>query len=49
MPTMKHWYPEYGHPKGLSATPWFSIQGNEVYPAYGHPDGQSATPWYRIH
>ena len=41
-------YPDYGHPDGMGASPWFRISGSNVYPDYGHPDGMGASPWYRI-
>ena len=44
----KYLYPDYGHPDGIDARPWFSIRGDSVYPDYGHPDGTDARPWFRI-
>ena len=41
-------YPDFGHPEGIGAKPWFTIRDDELYPAFGHPDGIGAQPWFRI-
>jgi len=41
-------YPDFGHPEGIGAKPWFTIRDDELYPAFGHPDGIGAQPRYRI-
>ena len=45
---MKKAYPDFGHPDGISGTPWYRIRDDRLYPDFGHPDGISGTPWYRI-
>jgi hypothetical protein len=41
-------YPDFGHPEGGGARPWFSIQGNQLYPDFGHPEGRGARPWFSL-
>ena len=41
-------YPDFGHPKGLQAAPWYDIRGEKLYPDFGHPDGIGAAPWFSI-
>jgi hypothetical protein len=41
-------YPDFGHPGGIDARPWFSIRENKLYPDFGHPDGIGARPWFSI-
>ena len=36
---MSKLYPDFGHPKGIGARPWFTIRGDKLYPAFGHPEG----------
>jgi hypothetical protein len=41
-------YPDFGHPNGIGATPWFRIKDNKLYPDFGHPGGISPLPWFQI-
>ncbi len=41
-------YPDFGHPDGIGARPWFTIRGNQAYPDFGHPDGIGARPWFSM-
>jgi hypothetical protein len=41
-------YPDFGHPDGMSARPWFTIRNNQLYSDFGHPDGMSARPWFSM-
>jgi hypothetical protein len=41
-------YPAFGHPEGIGAQPWFTIQDDKLYPAFGHPDGIGAQPWIQF-
>jgi len=41
-------YPDFGHPNGIDARPWYTIRGNQLFPDFGHPDGIGARPWFSI-
>jgi hypothetical protein len=41
-------YPDFGHPDGIGARPWFMVRGNQLFPDFGHPDGTGARPWFSI-
>jgi hypothetical protein len=41
-------YPDFGHPDGIGAKPWYRMQGNQLFPDFGHPDGIGARPWFSI-
>ncbi|MCH8029573.1 MAG: hypothetical protein IH874_06540 [Candidatus Dadabacteria bacterium] len=41
-------YPDFGHPEGIQATPWFKMKDDKLFPDFGHPDGISSVPWYKI-
>ena len=45
---MSKLYPDFGHPEGIGARPWFTIRGDKLYPAFGHPEGIRALPWFKI-
>jgi hypothetical protein len=45
---MPNVYPDFGHPKGIQAAPWFSIRSGKMYPDFGHPNGIGAAPWFSI-
>ncbi|MFC2104368.1 hypothetical protein ACFLS4_03335 [Bacteroidota bacterium] len=42
------YYPDFGHPQGMSVTPWFKLKGDKLYPDFGHPNGVGAAPWFKI-
>ena len=37
-------YPDFGHPNGIQASPWFRMQNEKLYPDFGHPEGLGASP-----
>jgi len=41
-------YPDFGHPDGVGAHPWFVIRNNQLFPGFGHRDGVGARPWFSI-
>ncbi len=41
-------YPDFGHPEGIGASPWFKIRGDKLYPDFGHPKGIDPSPWFKL-
>jgi hypothetical protein len=41
-------YPDFGHPEGIDARPWYRLQGNQWFPDFGHPEGIDAPPWFSM-